>query len=126
MNSEEDIGYRITHEDEVLKWTSSTQEEILITCDRDIGLETSKDHCHTTEISVWDMQNEKSDLLLTFVGQSNNSEESTEEEDIAFDDSESCDSEDKENDCAKCRRNYYDMKRPKVDWIQCGRCHNWN
>ncbi|XP_022816222.1 uncharacterized protein LOC111349354 [Spodoptera litura] len=55
------------------------------------------------------------------------SEESTEEEEvIVFDDSESCDSEDKENDCAKCGRNYYDKKGPKVDWIQCVRCHNWN
>ncbi|CAH2108800.1 unnamed protein product [Euphydryas editha] len=56
------------------------------------------------------------------------SEESTEEEEeeIVFDDSESCDSENKENDCAKCGRSYYDKKGPKVDWIRCVRCHNWN
>lgn len=36
------------------------------------------------------------------------------------------DSEDNENECTKCKRNYYDRREPKVDWIQCLRCYNWN
>lgn len=54
------------------------------------------------------------------------SSSSDEEEILVLDDSESCFSEDQENECAKCKLNYYDKTGPTVDWVQCVRCHDWN
>ncbi|KAJ2937617.1 hypothetical protein O0L34_g17873 [Tuta absoluta] len=54
------------------------------------------------------------------------SNESSDEEAIVLDDSDSCLSENSENECAKCKLNYWDKKGPKVDWVKCIRCHKWN
>lgn len=52
------------------------------------------------------------------------SDESDETLVVELDDDDDSD-DDLENICGKCNRCYYDKKGPKVDWIQCVRCHRW-
>lgn len=64
-NEIENIGYKIIKIDDILKWHIPSEEILKITCDRDLKLHNSIDHCENLDVHVWDTRNNVNDLMVT-------------------------------------------------------------